>query len=107
MTEQQEVMAKEQEKLDPDQAANLQQGTIPRGGETREGAPNLAEAGDDELYTTVNPMQMDREPTFRLDEHQQGAQHQPQPTTLPGDLAYLSDRRLTDDEQARLDDLKK
>jgi hypothetical protein len=57
--------------------------------------------GDEEEYTTTNPMAMDREPTFTREDSAQGVQAQPQVTPVASDLTHLSDRVLTDDEQAQ------
>jgi len=70
-------------------------------------AASTTEDKKEEEYTTTNPMAMGREPTFTRDDSEQGVQAQPQVTPLASDLTHLSDRVLTDDEQAQLDAAKK
>jgi hypothetical protein len=69
--------------------------------------PAKAQDEGDEEYTTTNPMAMGREPTFTLEDNLVGVQAQPQVAPLASNLTHLSDRVLTDDEQAQLDAAKK
>lgn len=70
--------------------------------ETKKDAVVVGDDSGDKPYTTLNPMRMDREPTFRDDEVKGGVQRQPQVAPLASAFTDLTDRPLTDAEAAAL-----